>query len=78
MSKIMIAIDPPLVCQYLPECTNRASQALIWTNELQPIRWVMMPVCVHCLSAAKVMYSPSIVSNNPNYVNSGAKNVQKV
>jgi len=73
-----ITIYPPLTCQYLPECTNLATDALIWTNEIMPIRWVMMPVCPGCMSAASAMYLSPIVPKQTIYVKGGLENVKKV
>jgi hypothetical protein len=32
---------------------------MIWTNGIEPTRWIMMPVCPNCMSAARTMYPPS-------------------
>ena len=69
----LIQIVPALTCQYLASCDRQANKALIWSNDILPIRWSMMPVCDHCLSAALVLYAPKpIVPTFPNYVNEKA------
>lgn len=57
MSKL-ISIDPPLLCQFLVNCPNPTGKAIVWAHSDlgQPVRWIMMPVCDNCLSAAKAAY----------------------
>lgn len=47
-----IKIDPPLKCEFLDTCDNLASRAIIWKSSHVPTRWIMMPVCLACFSAA--------------------------
>ena len=51
-NRLLIRIDPPLVCQFTHPCGHTTDRAIIHTNGLQPIRWVMTPVCATCLLTA--------------------------
>lgn len=51
-SRLLITIDPPLRCQYTHFCGHNTDRAIIHTNGLKPIRWIMTPVCASCLLAA--------------------------
>jgi hypothetical protein len=50
MSKttLIITIKPRLRCQYTHYCTRLTNKALIHTNGLIPVRWIMTPVCAQC------------------------------
>lgn len=58
VNPLLITIDPPLRCQYAAYCTAQTDRAIIHTNGLQPIRWIMTPVCPQCLHSALVNITP--------------------
>lgn len=57
-NRLLISINPGLTCQYTTYCQNISTKAIIYTNGLPLIRWIMMPVCPQCLSAAIAMWDP--------------------
>lgn len=49
MSRMMIQINPRLVCQMHGDCDTLTDRAIISTNGIRPVRWAMVPACPNCL-----------------------------
>lgn len=61
MQKRIITMEGQMKCEYLlSDCPRLTNKAIIWQHELVPNRWIMMPVCPDCFTAAMFMYQTGV------------------